>query len=51
MVFNCPKAATQHQNQHKLSYCGATIMIGGRETTVKIGANNQMIKTFVYIRK
>ena len=50
MVFNCPKAATQHHNQHKYSYYEATVMIRARETTVKIGADKQ-IKTFVYISK
>ena len=47
MVFNCPKAATQHRNQHKQPYYEATMMIWGSETTVKIGADKQKIKTFV----
>ena len=49
MVFNCPKAVTQYRNQHKSSYYEATVMILGRETTVKIGADKQKIKTFVKI--
>ena len=38
-MFNCPKAATQHHNQHNWLYYEATVMICGRETTVKIGAD------------
>ena len=45
MVFNCPKAATQHHNQHKQPYYEGTVMIRGRKTTVKIGADKQKIKT------
>ena len=51
MVFNCPKAATQHRNQHKQPYYEAAVMIWGREITVKIGAEKQKIKTFVQISK
>ena len=40
MVFNSPKAATQHHNQHNYLYYEATMMIWGRGTTVKIGADN-----------
>ena len=47
MVFNCPKAATQHHNQHKQPYYEATVMIRGRETTVKTGVVKQKMKTFV----
>ena len=47
MVFNCPKAATQHHSQHKQPYSEAAVIIRGRETTVKIGADKQRIKTFV----
>ena len=47
MVFNCPKVAKQHRNQHKQPYYEATVMIWDRETTVKIGSDKQKIKTFV----
>ena len=47
MVFNCPKAATQHHSQHKQPYYEATVMIRGRETTIKTGAVKQKIKTFL----
>ena len=47
MVFNCPRAATQHRNQNILPYDEATVMIWGRETTVKIGTDKQKITIFV----
>ena len=34
-----------------LPYYEATVIIRGRETTVKIGADKQKIKAFVYINK
>ena len=51
MVFNCPQAAMQHHNQHKQPYFEAAVMIWGRETTVKIEADKQKIKTFLKICK
>ena len=51
MVFNCPKAAMQHHNQLKQLHYQAMMMIWGREATVKIGADKQKIKPFVYINK
>ena len=51
MVFNCPKAATKHHNQHKQPYYEATVIIRGRETTVKTELDKQKIRTFVCINK
>ena len=52
MVFNClTDAATQHHNQQIQPYYEAKMMIWGRKATVKIGADKQKIKTFVYISK
>ena len=47
MGFSYPKAATQHHNQHKQPYYDATVIIWGRETTVKIEVDKQKIKIFV----
>ena len=46
MVFSYPKVATQHHNQHNQPYYEATVIIWGREGTVKIGVDKQKIKIF-----
>ena len=50
-MFNYPKAAMQHHNQHKEPYYEAKVMIQGRKTTVKIGTDKQKIKPFASISK
>ena len=44
MTFNCLKSAMQHRNQHKQPYYEATVMIWGKETTVKLGTDKRKKK-------